>query len=149
VLHRQSRDLEGEAWHRGPVILAWEEVKADTRGERGGNVIVHELAHKLDLAWGGVANGMPPLPSRIPLAEWTRAFTVAFQDFQARVETGEPLPLDPYATTSPAELFAVVSETFFVRPQTLLAGYPRIYGLLARYYRQDGPKMAKRSESAI
>jgi len=148
VLHRQSRDLEGEAWRRGPVILAWEEVQADTRGERGGNVVIHELAHKLDLSWGGVANGMPPLPSGMPLADWTRAFTAAFQDFQTRVETGDQLPFDSYAATSPGEFFAVVSETFFVRPQTLRAAYRQVYGLLARYYRQDGPKMGKLPESA-
>jgi len=148
VLHRQGRDLQGEAWHRGPVILAWEEVQADTRGERGGNVIVHELAHKLDLSWGGVANGMPPLPSGMPLEEWTGAFTAAFQDFQARIEAGDSLPFDPYAATSPAEFFAVVSETFFVRPQDLLAAYPQVHGLMARYYRQDGLNLAKLPEYA-
>ena len=149
VWHRQRRDLQGEAWHRGPVILAWEEVQADTRGERGGNVIVHELAHKLDLSWGGVANGMPPLHSGMPLVEWTGAFTAAFQDFQARIDAGDPLPFDPYAATSPAEFFAVVSEIFFVRPRTLLAAYPQVHGLLARYYRQDGSNMAKLPESSI
>jgi hypothetical protein len=42
-----------------------------------------------------------------------------------------------YATESPAEFFAVCSETFFERPTHLRAAYPEVYGQLQAFYRQD------------
>ena len=49
----------GEAWDQGPVILSWDDV--DACGELDGyNVVIHELAHKLDMR-DGAANGRPPL----------------------------------------------------------------------------------------
>ena len=52
-------------------------------------------------------------------------------------ELAAALPLDPYAARDPAEFFAVASEAFFVAPAPLAAAYPRVYALLAAYYRQD------------
>jgi Mlc titration factor MtfA (ptsG expression regulator) len=48
----------GEAWQQGPVILAWPGVLA-SGGWEGYNLVIHELAHKLDML-NGDANGMPP-----------------------------------------------------------------------------------------
>ncbi len=51
VVHPRGPGLSGEAWLRGPVILSWESVlktDAHTRHGKAGNVVIHELAHKLD-----------------------------------------------------------------------------------------------------
>lgn len=45
--------------------------------------------------------------------------------------------LDPYGATSEAEFFAVATESFFERPEALAQSLPKLYALLADFYRQD------------
>jgi hypothetical protein len=85
----------------------------------------------------GLANGHPPLHTGMSNAAWSQCFTRAFRDMVRRVETGEDTPIDPYATTSPAEFFAVCSEVFFELPHLLEEEYPQVYGQLRDFYRQD------------
>jgi len=133
VVHEQLALEGGEAWDDGPVILAWDEI-AHTRD--GGNLVIHEFAHKLD-AVNGVTNGMPPLHPEMDRTEWTRVFTRAWEDFSARVDAGEPVPIDPYAAEAPAEFFAVLSETFFEDPGQLRQFYPGVYEQLRQFYRWE------------
>lgn len=151
VVHQTRDPMAGEAWLGGPVILSWEDVAlsadADAR-VAGYNVVIHEFAHKLDMR-SGDANGCPPLHRDMSLAEWKAAFAPAFDDFCQRVDAAdeasesdggaalEALPIDPYASESPAEFFAVGSEAFFEMPERLSAAYPAVYGQFARFYRQD------------
>jgi Mlc titration factor MtfA (ptsG expression regulator) len=125
----------GEAWEQGPVILSWADVRAG--GVRDGyNVVIHELAHKLDMR-DGAANGHPPLHRHMSDQRWAQIFTRAYEDMVERVDGGEDTPIDPYGTESPAEFFAVVSEAFFELPHLLEAEYPEVYGQLRDFYRQD------------
>lgn len=135
VVHRVRQPMSGEAWEGGPMVLSWQDVLVSGRGE-GFSVVIHEFAHKLDMCAGGV-NGVPPLPAGLGSRHWAEVFSAAYADFCARVDAGEDLELDPYASESPAEFFAVLSEYFFDRPKPLCARYPAVYGLLCRYYRQD------------
>jgi Mlc titration factor MtfA (ptsG expression regulator) len=50
---------------------------------------------------------------------------------------GRPAALDPYAFTSPEELFAVASETFFMRPVRLRTNHPELYTELQSVYGLD------------
>lgn len=125
----------GEAWERGPIILSWADVEAG--GDLDGyNVVVHELAHKLDLC-DGCANGRPPLHAGMSGSAWSRVFSAAFADLVRRVEAGTDTRLDPYAAESPGEFFAVVSEAFFETPTLLNDQYPGVYAQLRAFYRQD------------
>ncbi|WP_419592862.1 zinc-dependent peptidase [Thiolapillus sp.] len=45
--------------------------------------------------------------------------------------------MNPYAATSPAEFFAVLSEYFFTAPEILKKHCGEVYRQLAAYYRQD------------
>jgi hypothetical protein len=45
--------------------------------------------------------------------------------------------MDEYGATSPAEFFAVATETFFERPQQLFAVRPDLYDELRTYYQVD------------
>lgn len=135
VVHTHPHALSGEAWLQGPVILAWPDV-AHGGIIDGHNLVIHELAHKLDML-NGVANGMPPLHQGMVRREWTQAFSQAFADLEARLATGRPLPIDPYATESPAEFFAVVSEVFFERPAIVCTTWPKVYTQLCAFYRLD------------
>lgn len=136
VVHEYDDEVLGEAWEGGPVILSWQ----DDDAEDGINVVIHEFAHKLDMASGRV-DGCPPLPAGMSAAAWAAAFRPAFEDFCARVEEadrhGEDTALDPYGAESPAEFFAVMSEAFFESAGLLRAEYPAVYAQLTRFYGQD------------
>jgi MtfA peptidase len=143
--------------------LSWEDVESAQEFGAGYNVVIHEFAHKIDMA-RGAANGFPPfLPNfhdGLSARTWQKTFSEAYADFLRRVDALDrrlpddfdpdspvdahaydalfaTLPMDPYAAKHPAEFFAVASEVFFVQPQPLASDYPELYALLARYYRQD------------
>ncbi|TAM89820.1 MAG: zinc-dependent peptidase [Candidimonas sp.] len=153
VVHEYLQPASGEAWDGGPVVLSWED--SGPGAPRGANVVIHEFAHKLDL-YGGEADGMPSLHahSDIRPREWRRVLDATMDQFDGMLDAADDaaqggeacvagtsrrgaLPLDPYAATDEAEFFAVSSEAFFVDPAPLARAFPRWYGLLARYYRQD------------
>lgn len=123
----------GEAMLGGPVILAWDSVLAGGRGEVPGNVVFHELAHKIDMANGAV-DGTPPLTRR-ERARWGEVMTAAYRDLHARLQLGIPSVIDPYGATNEAEFFAVATETFFTRPFELGLEQPALYAVLADFYR--------------
>jgi Mlc titration factor MtfA (ptsG expression regulator) len=125
----------GEAWEQGPVILSWADVAAG-RTLDGYNVVLHELAHKLDMC-DGPANGRPPLHADMSGQSWTQAFAAAYADLNRQAAAGEEPALDPYGAESPAEFFAVASEAFFEIPGRLNAEYPAVYTQLRAFYRQD------------
>jgi len=127
--------MSGESWLRGPVILSWADAGEAARGS-GYNVVIHEFAHKLDML-NGEANGFPPLHADMEARRWSDAFTPAYEDFCARVDSGEHMEIDAYAAEHPAEFFAVLSEAFFETPLVVRANYPAVYGALAQFYRQD------------
>lgn len=143
--HRDSSGVEhewqgthsGEAWQHGPVVLAWPGVLASGHWE-GYNLVIHELAHKLDML-NGAANGMPPLHSDMHVADWTKDMQQAFDHLNHYLDHHAPdhAPIDPYAAENPAEFFAVTSEYFFSAPDLLNHVYPLVYKQLSLFYRQD------------
>ena len=135
VVHLVRDPLAGEAWLGGPVVLSWADVQG-TEYPDGVNVVIHEFAHKLDML-NGDANGFPPLHADMSRRGWVDAFTAAYRDFCVRVDGGEDTMIDPYATESPGEFFAVLSEAFFEIPDVVQGEYPQVYGQLAQFYRQD------------
>jgi Mlc titration factor MtfA (ptsG expression regulator) len=135
VEHEADEIRSGEAWVHGPVILSWEDVRQSGRGD-GYNVVIHELAHKLD-AGDGEMNGMPALHPEMSAAAWSRDFSAAFEELEVRLNRGEETFIDPYAAEAPEEFFAVASEYFFELPVEFDAACPAVYRQLARFYRQD------------
>ncbi len=139
VVHRVRQPLSGEAWEGGPLLLSLDDVAWSGLGE-GYNVVIHEFAHKLDMRNGAV-DGLPPLHADMDAAAWAAAFGPAYADFCRRVDAAEDpdasFDLDPYASESPAEFFAVLSEYFFELPDVLAAEYPAVYAQMRRFYRQD------------
>jgi hypothetical protein len=151
VMHLTNDPMSGEAWLGGPVILSYEDV-AMTGDEQarvaGYNVVIHEFAHKLDMR-NGDPNGFPPLHGGMRAQEWKRAFSQAYEDFCRKVDDADrraeddegaaldALPIDPYASASAGEFFAVASEAFFETPELLEPFYPNVYEQLKLFYRQD------------
>jgi len=149
VVHEYEDDIAGEVLPLGPVVISLEELALSGQGT-GYNVVIHEMAHKLDML-DGAFNGCPayrdhamPDPQRVA---WTKAFSNAWQDFSRlldgaqgraakrgiRVRKGR-LPLDDYAGESPEEFFAVCTEEFFERPFHLRRVYPSVYEVLCDYF---------------
>ncbi len=137
VVEEAAQALSGEAWLQGPVILAWDEIEADLAHPHSGrNVVIHELAHKIDML-NGAANGLPPLHADMSQQHWSTAFSHAFDNLNQSLEKHHHPAINPYAATNPAEFFAVVSEYFFSDPKTLQRHYPAVYEQLTTFYRQD------------
>jgi hypothetical protein len=134
VVHQTDSMMAGEAWGRGPVILSWADV-LNTGKKPGHNVVIHEMAHKLDML-NGDANGFPPLHRRMDRRAWSRVFSSAWDRLKNEQRNGADLPIDPYALESPAEFFAVASEQFFEDPATLRQHLPDVYRQLEQFYRQ-------------
>ena len=137
VEHIWDDERSGEAWHQGPVILAWPGVQASGTLD-GYNLIIHELAHKLDML-NGAANGLPPLHPDMRIDAWAAAMQGAFDALNAALDRDPDAEtaIDPYAAENPAEFFAVASEYFFSAPDLLDAAFPAVYTQLAAFYRQD------------
>lgn len=134
VVHQTDTVMAGEAWGRGPVILSLADV-LNAGKKPGHNVVIHEMAHKLDML-NGDANGFPPLHRRMDRRVWTKVFSGAWDRLREDHRQGLPLPLDPYALESPAEFFAVASEQFFEEPAALRQHLPEVYRQLEQFYRQ-------------
>ncbi|MBD7976192.1 zinc-dependent peptidase [Serpens gallinarum] len=137
VVHEYEDARSGEAWQQGPVILAWPGVQ-ESGGWEGYNLVIHELAHKLDMLNGG-ANGLPPLHRDMRLQDWAQAMQSAYDSLNATLDANPhaETPIDPYAAENPAEFFAVTSEYFFTAPDLLHQAFPAVYRQLALFYRQD------------
>lgn len=151
LVRRQQEVLSGEAMHGGPVVLSWIDASSPEEGEHAYNVVIHEFAHKLDLA-DGEADGCPPLGAG-DRARWLDELEAAYDDFCDRLEAIEAsipadvdpeseaadpywarLPLDAYAATDPSEFFAVASEAWFVGRERFEAAYPALAAGMRRLY---------------
>ncbi|MEX2495388.1 MAG: M90 family metallopeptidase [Woeseia sp.] len=134
----QGQDARvGESWHRGPVVLSWEDVQ-DTLSELhdGTNVVLHEFAHKLDEENGDI-DGVPQLADSAHYREWAQVLTQAFEAAGTGEAGGDPHVLDVYAFTAPEEFFAVATEGFFGNPALMKKQLPELYQQLQRFYCVD------------
>jgi MtfA peptidase len=130
--------LLGQAFLRGPVILAWDQVLAGGRGIGRGNVVYHELAHKIDMADGAI-DGTPPLDGRSARQHWAAVCAKEFLELRARIEAGKPSFLDEYGATNEAEFFAVVTEAYFTQGELLRRHEPALHAVFRELYRFDPP----------
>ncbi|WP_061240802.1 zinc-dependent peptidase [Ectopseudomonas composti] len=137
IEHEWDDARSGEAWQHGPVILAWPGVES-SGGWEGYNLVIHELAHKLDML-DGSANGLPPLHRDMRVQDWATAMQSAYDALNAELDANPnaETAIDPYAAEDPAEFFAVTSEYFFTAPDLLAAAFPDVYRQLSLFYRQD------------
>lgn len=141
LVHEYEEVLAGEAMEGGPIMLSWEDASGRVASPDGGqatayNVVIHEFAHVLDLR-DGAADGVPGPMDTTSRQRWLSVMQPAYDDFRERVVCGHEFMLDPYGASSIDEFFAVVSESFFVTPEACRDERPRLYALLAEYYRQD------------
>lgn len=137
LVHSERMVHSGQSWQQGPVVLNWMDV-LDSFDLSGYNLIVHEVAHKLDARGSGYANGVPAIPLR-DVAGWEQDLHAAMTEIQDEIDlVGEnAASIDPYAASDPAECFAVLSEYFFSAPELLNDRFPSLYRRFTQFYRQD------------
>jgi MtfA peptidase len=137
VVTETRQDLLGESWGDGRVILSWDHVqRAGHRPEGAQNVVLHEFAHQLD-SESGSTNGAPILGSAASYERWSQTLSRDFELLRRDAYWGHRDVLDPYGASSPAEFFAVATESFFEQPHALAARHPELYGEFMRYFRVD------------
>ncbi|HEX4454736.1 MAG TPA: M90 family metallopeptidase [Kofleriaceae bacterium] len=127
----------GLAGRGDALVLAWDAALRGARDQRdGSNVVIHELAHKIDFL-DGSADGTPPLAGREARRAWASAFEPAFLRHRERAARGERSLLSDYAITNEAEYFAVATEMFFEKPRALADELPEVYAQLRDFFRLD------------
>jgi Mlc titration factor MtfA (ptsG expression regulator) len=137
VVTELRQDLLGESWGDGRVVLSWEHVRRAGNTPAGAqNVVLHEFAHQLD-SESGSTNGAPYLGSRDSYRSWSAVLSRDYANLRAEAFFGEHSVLDHYGATSPAEFFAVATESFFEQPWRLAARHPALYDEFVKYYRVD------------
>ncbi len=127
----------GESWVRGPIVLSWADIRhGSVNAEDGHNVVIHEFAHKLD-EQSGHMNGLPMLRNKSQYKEWNKVLSEEFNALHERAKRAENKVLDEYGTVSPAEFFAVASESFFEKPMQMKKRLPALYKQLQTFYNID------------
>lgn len=148
VVSEYEEEVAGEAFSLGPISLAIPDIDMSGQGE-GYNVIIHEMAHRLD-SLNGAFDGCPPLHAGMDKSQWKAAFTDAWEDLKAKLgdssrgnrarhrgTSKRRTRIDPYAAESPDEFFAVVCEYFWERPEVIEREYPAVYDQLKLFFRRD------------
>jgi Mlc titration factor MtfA (ptsG expression regulator) len=133
IMHA-GEELSGQAHVRGPIVLAWNEAKGGiARGVDGRNVVLHEFAHRLDMA-DGYADGIPLVRA---VEAWAELMDSEREELKRAASAGRKTLLDPYGKDDPAEFFAVATECFFEKGGYLKRDRPELYEALSEFYGQD------------
>lgn len=141
IVHAYDEELAGEAMEGGPLMLTWQAIAASEDPALQGteavyNVVIHEFAHVIDMR-DGLADGVPPLPSPQAREAWIAVIDAEWERFCQRVDAGEETLIDPYGAEAVEEFFAVAVEAFFVAPKDMQREEPKLYALLADFFRQS------------
>ncbi|HWU77386.1 MAG TPA: M90 family metallopeptidase [Rhodanobacter sp.] len=125
--------LIGGASGHDPLVLSLADVQLDLEQPWDGyNVVVHEMAHKLDML-DGPPDGVPPLVE-IPRRRWIEQFQLAYDRLASAPADRHDCPIEHYAAESASEYFAVVSELHYSQPLLLRQSEPAIASLLEAFY---------------
>lgn len=136
LVHLDEDELSGESWGHGTVVLAWDDVRRESKRRDGYNVVLHEFAHQLD-DQTGEGDGTPVLHDRALAARWSAAFQPAFEEHARRLKRRREVLFDEDAAESPAEFFATAVELFFEFPRDLHREYGAVYEVLAAWLELD------------
>jgi Mlc titration factor MtfA (ptsG expression regulator) len=129
--------VEGQAYERDGIRLAWDEVLYGSRDPADGeNVVLHEFAHHLD-ALDGAMDGMPPLASENERRKWQTVFDAVLADHRRDLAQGREVFLHDEAAENRAELLAYSTELFFEQPLELAEWHPELFDCLHAFYKVD------------
>ena len=124
--------FDGMIHAQGPIIFSKKAVEESwAEPDDGNNVVLHELAHVFDFKQMEV-DGVPSLLN--PGSE--EAWKEIVQREMKQAQEGKSI-LRRYASTNPAEFFAVAVENFFERPDVLHSHHGELYEALSAFFQID------------
>lgn len=126
----------GKTSYQGPVIINWNDDAPHPLRSHANQVLLHELAHKMDMLNGDI-NGYPPLHLNMKAKDWYEAFEAAYEKLNHQLEKRQKPAINAYAATNPAEFFAVCTEYFFEAPEHLHKVFPAVYRQMSLFFNQD------------
>jgi Mlc titration factor MtfA (ptsG expression regulator) len=141
VVHEEEVEAAGEMALQGPVVLSAADVLSSGL-RHGHNVVIHEMAHVLDLSNGDL-DGVPALANREAAARWRRGLEEAYIEHcrrsrrrgSAPVRRRVPRPVvEPAGAENPAEFFAYAAELFFERPGALGRAHPELFDAFVSFF---------------
>ncbi|MES2127962.1 MAG: M90 family metallopeptidase [Pseudomonadota bacterium] len=137
VVTQTRQGLLGESWSDGRVVLSWDHVLRGALAPASGqNVVLHEFAHQLD-SESGANNGAPFLGDRARYRRWSQVLARDFARLRHEAMVQQHSVLDHYGANSPAEFFAVATETFFGKPWQMAERHGELFAQFQDYYRVD------------
>jgi Mlc titration factor MtfA (ptsG expression regulator) len=142
VVEEGFQQRHGEAWSRGHVVLAWDEVKKGGANMHDGrNLVFHEFAHLIDYDYGATAEVESGNDSGFwSWGSWGSIIDQEYNKLLRALRRNQRTLIDEYGATNLAEFFAVVTENFFERPTELRQQHPELYNQLAEFYHQEPAK---------
>lgn len=133
TMHAGDDRRNAEIWQGDPLVLSLADVQLDLEQPWDGcNVVLHEMAHKLDRL-DGPADGVPPLAD-ISRRRWISQFEEAYCRLANTPATDQGPPIAPHAAENASEYFATVTELHYSQPGLLRAAEPAIAELLNAFY---------------
>jgi hypothetical protein len=75
---------------------------------------------------------------------WARVLGEEYERLIRNLEQRRRDVIDPYGATSPAEFFAVVTESFFTKSLQLRGRHPELYEQLRLFFRQDPAELEQK-----
>jgi MtfA peptidase len=137
VLVEDDVIVEGQAYERDGIRLAWDEVLYGSRDPADGeNVVLHEFAHHLD-ALDGAIDGVPPLAQEAQRSRWLQTFDDELTQLRRDLTARRDVFLHDEAAENRAELFAYSTELFFEQPLELEEYHPKLFDCLRGFFKVD------------
>jgi Mlc titration factor MtfA (ptsG expression regulator) len=137
VVAQAPQILLGESWHRGSIVLSWDDVRCGAADIHDGhNVVFHEFAHQI-YSSGGKGDSTAVLKDRSSYIAWARVLQKDYEKLRRATARNSPTFLNKYGATNPAEFFAVATEFFFEKSKELKEIHPDLYNELKQFYQQD------------
>ena len=92
-------------------------------------------------------NGLPILRDSSHYADWAKVLSKEYDSLLIRVEHRANSVIDAYAAVSPAEFFAVATESFFEKPLQMKQKLPELYEQFKIFYTMDPAEWRNKSRA--
>jgi hypothetical protein len=92
-------------------------------------------------------NGLPVLRDSSHYADWAKVLSKEYDSLLIRVEHRANSVIDAYGAVSPAEFFAVATESFFEKPLQMKQKLPELYEQFKIFYNMDPAEWRNKSRA--
>lgn len=138
--NRNILGMVGSGFMNGMMILSQPDLRNGfVNSDDKKNVGIHEFVHLLDKSDGEVDG----LPQQLVGKQYAMPWLDMMMREMEQIHKGKS-DINPYGGVAKEEFFAVASEYFFERPDTLQEKHPQLYNIMSQIFRQDHRKRLAR-----